>query len=628
MSSRAKREFRRAGKPVSEPEPPRGMRWHAKLALIGLTVVLLSLSFAPFGQFYLAWFGLVPWLLTVRAAKSQRAAFFWSWLAGIAFFVANMWWLAYVTGPGMVALMIILGVYWGFAALVIRGAGLLTDENENGGCRTEDGEEREDAAPSSILHRPFSAPLARVLLVPAVWVSLEWFRGNWPLNGLPWLFLGHAQTPVLPMCQVADALGVYGISFWVVAVNALVALFVIDRLNGRRLARPAAVVGAMLLLVLGYGAWRMAQAGPLAPGPLVMVVQSNYPQSNTGEKGASQAELVNFHVRKTDEALRQVENRGVDLVVWSETMMPTVNRAAREAWRGSDVGEFLEKVHGLLGEVTREHGTALLTGALFADKWTMRGGEPFPEDRRNTAFFYDRSGRLRDDTGERYDKIHIVPFGEYLPFKSVFPPLYRFILSLSPYSEEYFLTPGDEGAMMVFRLEGSEPPAAAPATGPSTTRAGAPASARRPPWRFVTPICFEDIDPLLVGKMFRSGAAGSGKSADFIVNITNDGWFRFNQMPQHLQAARFRSIENRAPTARSVNTGISGFVDSVGRVHGLVPAGVEGSSVQRLQLDSRVTLYTRFGDVFAAACAAVTILLTAASVVGWWRRRRATCVQK
>jgi apolipoprotein N-acyltransferase len=425
-----------------------------------------------------------------------------------------------------------------------------------------------------------------------------------------------------------------------VSMNVLAALFVLDRLKFRRLIPAAVAVGAMLLLVLGYGLFRMGQTDALTPGPRVMVVQSNYPQSNSGEKGASQVELVNYHVTRTDAALRLAENQGVDLVVWSETMMPSVNRAAREAYRDFEYGQFLDRVHGLLSELTRTHRTALLTGAIYADKWTVKKQEvregnrtvvteePFPEDRRNTSFFYDRTGRLFDDTGERYDKIHIVPFGEYLPFKEVFPPLYRFILSLSPYSEEYFLTPGDEGAMVVFKLDrpggATSAPASGPATAPSDARASAPRLSAGA-WRFVTPICFEDIDPMLVGKMFR--AKDGTKGADFIVNITNDGWFKYNQMPQHLQAARFRSIENRAPTARSVNTGISGFVDSFGRTVGLVPAGTEGVSVQTLPLDSRFTLYTRWGDVFAALCALVTVTLIGWSVVRWWKGRRAPAVQ-
>ena len=283
---------------------------------------------------------------------------------------------------------------------------------------------------------------------------------------------------------------------------------------------------------------------------------------------------------------------------------------------------FLEETHRRLQEIARTHNAGLLAGAIYFEETAFPDpaapeGIKVLQDRRNSAFFYDRTGHMSDDAADRYDKIHIVPFGEYLPFKDAIPVLYRFILSLSPYDEGYFLTAGSETEMRVFRLD-AQPSGTAPASAPS---------AQPSRWRFVTPICFEDIDPLLVGRMFRgkrnAPGGGTGKAADFIVNITNDGWFKFNQMPQHLQAARFRSIENRAPTARSVNTGISGFVDSVGRVHGLVPAGTEGVSVQRLQLDSRVTLYTRWGDVFAALCSVVTIGVAGASVVRWWKRRRA-----
>lgn len=654
MPARAQRDFRRAGARAAQPGPTAGVRWPGKIGLILLTVLLLSLSFAPFAQFYLAWVGLVPWLFLVRSTRSQRAAFLWSWLAGVLFFTANMWWLAYVTGPGMVALMVVLGLYWGLTAVVIRGAGLLQRaEDEDGGWRREDGGKAAPASsPSSILHPPSSffarltrSPLARVLLIPTLWVGLEWLRGNWPLNGLPWLFLGHGQTPILPMCQVADALGVYGISFWVVAVNALVALFILDRLKAARLVPAGVAVAAVLVLVLGYGVFRMSQTGSLTDGPLVMVVQSNYPQSNTGEKGATQEELVEFHVTKTAEVLAATP--GVDLVVWSETMMPELNRAARMMARGletrghGDYGQFLEETHVRLQELARSNRTGLLVGAIYHDEQVVPDpaapeGMKSLQDRRNSAFFYNRDGHMSDDPGDRYDKIHIVPFGEYLPFKEALPWLHRIILSLSPYPEEYFLTPGAESAMNVFRLRATATPASAPASAPTTpvppTSVAAPDLARDATvWRFVTPICFEDIDPLLVAGMFRARKASaphpSGKAADFIVNITNDGWFKANQMPQHLQAARFRSIENRAPTARSVNTGISGFVDSFGHAYGLVPAGQEGVSVQRLQLDSRLTLYTRFGDVFAGICAGVTALVVAASVLAWARRRRSRAAE-
>src|SRR5205085_1178358 len=169
---------------------------------------------APFKQFYLAWVGLVPWLVVVSRCRSPLSALAWSWLGGTAFFIANMWWLAFVTGPGMVALMALLGLYWAVAAWIIRAADVL-----NAGRLTR---------------RPING-LVAAFVIALVWVSLEWLRGNWPLGGLPWLYLGHAQSPMLVMCQIADITGVWGISFWVALVNAWAALALLNRRSIRRL---------------------------------------------------------------------------------------------------------------------------------------------------------------------------------------------------------------------------------------------------------------------------------------------------------------------------------------------------------------------------------------------------------
>jgi apolipoprotein N-acyltransferase len=588
---------------LAEAGNPASDRWYGKLGLLLVTVLLLTLAFAPMGQFYLAWVGLVPWLLVLRRLKSQRAAFLWSWLAGVIFFTANMWWLWNVTGPGMAALMVVLGLYWGAAAVVLRGATLL-GEGEDGGWRMEDGgEQSRRLSLSSILHLLSSSSVAKVLLIAATWTSFEWLRGNWPLNGLPWLFLGHSQTPVLALCQVADVAGVYGITFWIASVNALVALFVLSRFHFRPLVPAAAVVAGMFVLVLGYGVFRLNQTQCLSQGPSVLVLQPNYPQDNTGEKSAAPDELVVWHVLNTRQALRDAPVNP-DLAIWSETMMPELNIEARRELKGTREGDFIEEVHGALSQLAQENEVALLAGGVYGQGWKRIRNRWVAADRRNTAYFYDRQGRLSDDPADRYDKIHIVPFGEYLPFRQSAPPLYKLFTVLSPYPVEYFLTPGEESAMTVFRL---------------------PSKDGQRTYRFVTPICFEDIDPILVAKMFRARTydkGDRGKAADFIVNITNDGWFLANQMPQHLQAARFRSIENRAPTARSVNTGISGFIDSCGRVSNLIPAGTEGSRVQTLQLDSRLTLYTRWGDVFALLCAAATLLTMLGGAMRWRARRR------
>jgi apolipoprotein N-acyltransferase len=203
---------------------------------------------------------------------------------------------------------------------------------------------------------------------------------------------------------------------------------------------------------------------------------------------------------------------------------------------------------------------------------------------------------MDDSLGKRYDKIHLVPFGEFVPFERSFPWLHRILLELGPkYYSEYQLESGDPGALTIFDLSNG-----------SRT------------WHFATPICFEDIDSRICSDMVRS-PAGTPKRADFLVNLTNDGWFKANQNAQHLQAAIFRSIENRVPMARSVNTGISGFIDSTGRTSNLLPPRTIGASVARLMLDSRQTFYTRWGDLFAM----VTIAATAAIVlIPWWTAGR------
>lgn len=566
----------RAGAQAGRVAAPMAGRWWGKSLFLLATIALLTLSFAPLGQFYLSWVALVPWLIVLRWCRSPVTAFFWSWLAGIGFFVANMWWLAWVTGPGMLALMVVLGLYWALAGTIIKGAGLL------GGGR---GASTEPIGGGN-------AVLA-VISIAFIWVAFEWLRATWPLGGLPWLYLGHAQSPVLHLCQIADVTGVYGISFWVAMINAFVALLVLQYFKLRRVVAAGAVVVAAFVGVLVYGIYRFGQQ-TTQPGPTVLVVQPNYPQSNSGDKGADLTEILDYHLKTTRQALR--EHPKVDLVVWSETMMPALNPQARQFtamlpsafWQRES--QLMETADERIAAVARDFHTSLLVGGVTYDKWTINAKRiPIPQDRRNSAFFYMPRGHA----SERYDKIHLVPFGEFLPFKSAFPPLYRLFLSMSPYPEEYTLTPGAPDALTVFTLE--------------------------PGWRFVTPICFEDIDPELVRRMFEPG--WHGKRADFIVNITNDGWFRFNEMPQHLQAAIFRCIENRAPTARSVNTGISGFIDSLGRTHGLVAAGTEGVSVATLSLDSRVTFYTRFGDVFAIFCTIAAALLTITWVIRSWMIR-------
>jgi apolipoprotein N-acyltransferase len=553
---------------------------------------LLTLAFAPLKQFYLAWIALVPWLVFLARTRSTKSAFFWSILLGVTVGHANIAWLMPVTNGGEIGLVFYMALYWGFAALLIRPLLLYPLSPAL------------SAVEGSILY-----PLLLTVLVPTIWIALEFIRGNL-CTGIPWLYLGHTQTPILTMCQISDTFGVYGVTFWVVAVNTLIALFFFVttpkseisnlKFEIKNLLDLPAATAAVILVLAGafiYGRHRLAEQ-TTSPGPTITVIQSNFPQSNTGTKGATEEGLVNFHIEQTQKALALQAAAGIhsDLVVWSETMMPSLNPEARDFLSTTKYGAFIEQTHQRLGQLAKRFDVSILAGGIYYGSYREEKNTLIPLDRRNVAYFYDPTGQL---SATRYDKIHLVPFGEFVPFKTSIPWLYKFLLSLSPYDYDYTVQPGDENAIPVYTL--------------SPHASGKPV-------RFVTPICFEDVDSRLVARMFRG--PHRSKRADLIVNLTNDGWFKAPELPQHLQIAIFRSIETRAPTARAVNTGLSGFIDSCGRTHDMLPIHTEGASTATIELDSRIPLYIIVGDLFAAICVVITGLAALWLIYAAWAARR------
>jgi len=566
-----------------------------RLLLILASVVCLSLAFAPFNQFYLAWIGLVPWLLLIAGSKSRKAVFWWSWLAGYLFFGVSMWWLACVTLPGAAALVLYLGLYFPVIGLIIRGSGLLRDISP----------ESADFSLNDKIGRQLSA----LLLIPAIWIGFEWIRGNL-FTGLPWLYLGHTQTPALVMCQIADLASAYGVGFWVVMLNVLITLAILNRFSFRKLFAPIALTSVTIACVLAYGLFRMSQQ-TTAPGPTILLIQPNVPQDNSGAKGADFNVLTDFHLTYTQAALQKLkeQNKAIDLVVWSETMMPFMgDERFFKLTRGTIVytdkaGEEYDylAVRSLELKLAKQFNADILVGAVTIVPRVDSKGELITTANRNVALDRFNSAHLIPRTGLpsglRYDKSHLVPFGEFIPFKDSIPLLYKFFNLFNPYSADAnTLVPGT--SVTLFPLES--------AVGK---------------FKFVTPICFEDVDSALVARMFRPDS-GSAKRADLIVNLTNDGWFRVNQMPQHLQIAAFRSIENRVPTARSVNTGISAFIDPLGRIYGELPRSQVGQSAQQLIVDSRTTFYTLYGNVFAWICLFITALLTVLNIARAWSARK------
>ena len=576
---------------VPKPVRPPIERLLPRLGLSLASVICLTLAFAPFNQFYLAWVGLVPWLMIVATARSKRVLFGWNWLIGVLFFGVNMWWIIGVSAAGAAGLVAYLGLYFPVAGLILSGVMSKAGRRASAGDKMNRG-------------------LMALVIVPVVWIGMEWVRGTL-FTGLPWLYIGHTQTSALAMCQVADLASAYGVGFWVVMVNVLVALLLLRRFDWRSLIAPIGVTAVTLAAVLGYGIFRMGQATG-SPGPTVLVVQPNYPQSATGAKGVTMRDLAIFHLRATREALER--HKDVDLVAWSETMMPPVgdepflaklrqegvpDAQRNAAWR--ILGAFFTEARDLTQELAKKHGVAIVVGCVTYEPDLDAAGNlrpgvgDYPLARRfNSAWLVKPDGALHP---ERYDKIHLVPFGEFIPFKTSIPLLYKFFNLFNPYGGDFYtLNPGRQ----ITRF---------------------PLKAKSGQYTFVAPICFEDVDSALVARMFRPDA-GSAKRADLIINITNDGWFRQHQMQQHLQIAAFRSIENRAPTARSVNTGVSAFIDPVGRITAQLPAGQEGVATAQLRIDSRITFYTLFGDLFAYGCGLGTAAMTMVGLGRWWGARK------
>jgi len=216
------------------------------------------------------------------------------------------------------------------------------------------------------------------------------------------------------------------------------------------------------------------------------------------------------------------------------------------------------------------------------------------DTKHNSAYVFAPDG----SPPKRYDKIHCVYFGETIPFRyGRLRWLYLWLEPMMPFSEkgfEYSLEPGRR--FEVFTMT--------PRSDPSKT------------YTFSIPICYEDVMPY-VSRRFVTDPQTGRKRVDFLLNISNDGWFvHSDELPQHLAICAFRAVENRVGIARAVNTGMSGFIDSNGRIHDLVAVdgrsrgpGVHGFATARVKTDSRHSLYSRAGDVFAVGCSLLTLVL-------------------
>ncbi len=498
------------------------MKARALSLLQGLFLTLVSsfllvLSFPKFDIGYLAWISLLPLLLAI-CGQRPAAAFLFSLICGLFFFVGHFSWILPFPNfsfSQQAILFLYLGCYFGLFGL---GFNFI-------------------ASRRSFISAAWSAPF--------IWVSLEYIRSNLSFLALPWALLAHSQYRNPAFIQIASGAGTYGVSFLIVLVNCALAgiflsLFIPGAPAGKRNGKILASGAALLVAgVWFYGSWTISQ--PITGKPVkISLVQGNIDQSRKWERKYADS-IMQTYAELTQEAARE----GPSLIVWPETATPAALNADRSLRREVE-------------KIAQTAGIPLLIGSSQHQKFAADGG---PQLRyANSAYLVppDSTRTLN----QRYDKIRLFPFGEFLPYQNTIPWARLGVPSITGY------VPGKE--YKIFELPGVH---------------------------FGVTICWENAFPDLFRQFVKEGA-------QLMVNITNEAWFGKSAAPYQLVSISvFRAVENRVFVARCANTGISCTIDPYGRILDRVKDQNGKDIFVRGVLNARVvsleasTLYTRVGDV-------------------------------
>ncbi|MBO0697621.1 MAG: apolipoprotein N-acyltransferase [Zavarzinella sp.] len=549
-----------------------------------LSGLLQYAAYFPIDAGLLAWFALVPLLSLVHANARPRRIYFAAFVGGLFCYIPAIQWMR-VAHPAMYAAWIFLAIYCSL-------------------CQT---------VAIWFVRRLDRVGVPLWLAVPVAWVSVDYFRAHAPTGftwlewfgarhpiGFGWYMLGHTQHDWCSLIQVADLGGVYAVTFLIALVNAVIWQTVQSVPSVRawlrspnppepRSVRPNLVAAGLLVAAVAYGVIRLNHE-PFAEGPQVALVQGNLPQDVKNMHG----DVMKKHFYSLADRAAEMKP---DLVVWAETsyLAPWVDVAPTAG--GSELPPNVERAVNFARmeiEADMVQGWDLgrpgwRTPSLFGLS-LLEWESEHKLWRYNSALLVDANGQAVD----RYDKIHLVPWGEYVPMKETFP----FLKMFTPYEGDYDCKPGERWTRFPFTVGDRN-------------------------YHFACLICYEDTDATLARTYVRPGAEG----VDFFVNISNDGWFKGTaEHEQHLAICRFRAIETRRSIARAVNMGISAIINPDGRVVAL-PGETWGKSKKveavvrgPVPIDTRTTLYARFGDWLPLAGWAVIL---GGIVRGSFRRRPA-----
>jgi apolipoprotein N-acyltransferase len=464
-------------------------------------------------------------LVRPSTPRSVRSAFLLGLLAGAVYFSGTLYWLVetMTTFGGLPVPVAVLA-----AALLVAYLALFPAAF---------------AVAVARLRRIYGVRVA-ILAAAPVWVATELGR-QYVWDGFPWALLGYSQVTVLPVAQLASVTGVYGLSLLLALTAAAAAAFVVERDTRRRWQFPVVVL-LFVAALAGWGQWRMRAGALTSAGDSirVAVVQGNIAQDEKWDPSLRD-HIIGRYIGMTRQAVRQ----GATFVLWPESSFPVY---------------FEEDLRGeLVRNLARETGATLLVGSDQFER-TRPNAPPDALDNRfyNAAFLVKPDGSV----GAVYRKMHLVPFGEYVP-------LQRLLFFVGPIVEAVSnFTPGERPVLL-------------------------PVGDRH----VSTAICYEVIYGNLMREFVREGS-------ELLTTITNDAWYgRSSAAYQHWDQASMRAIENGRYLARAANTGVSGFVDPYGRVLQKSPLFEQAVLVADVRLTKSQTIYTRLGDLIAWLSLAFTV---------------------
>ena len=519
-----------------------------------LSGVLLFTGFPPYNLPLLSWFALLPLLWAIKGKRPGRSFFLAFW-TGIVFIlgVFNYHWIFGIHFDNrwqhylLVAYYVVYVVY---TAAYVGTCGLCF----------------------SRLTRRFGLPVA-VLSAPFFWVAMEFLRSNMSFLAFPWALLAHSQYQITPVIQVSSVTGAYGVSFLIVLVNSALFALLLPLLGGERKGNPfqpamrsvtrwgiVSFASAAVAATLIYGYLSLVERRP-GKSIAVAVLQGNIEQHKKWDQKYSRF-IMDTYGRLTRKAARGRP----DLIVWPESATPL--------YLGSNRSLYLE-----VKALAEEADANLLIGTSGCPKFGSN--EAASQSGLNSMMLI--SPRIGFGMEPKYNKIRLLPFGEYLPLEKVIPWSYLGVPTPPP-----------------------------SASGEKTTVLSTP------DFRFAAPICWENIFPDLVRGFVKAGG-------QFIVNSTNEAWFGKTPVPYHfLSMSVLRAVENRRFVVRCANTGVSCVIDPCGRVVDRV-RDAEGRDVfvtgivsARITCLDSQTIYTRFGDWPAA----VSLVCAATLLLASLRRRR------